>query len=649
MLSICSVLGIFMRMMSATWFRLELGAVFSEDSALGTNLPLNVWSCFLLGLLCSGGDAMGIVYSKVLGGGGPGTHGGGSGSGMWRAGMGVSGSMINAVRAGMNRARRRGRRRSRGDRRDDIVRDRVDDVEWNDDYDDEDDNDPSSQISDIEAEEIGTTARRRRCNGHQDVDDRDHDERVAKTTFEPSPPPPSPLPRSRGNLDRAVPEYTESTIAGLLGLDDEFRIAGVGRGGYDDGNGEDEIRQVQLRGLSRRIMASPSIAFFPARKEANDVLEHYECGSSISRDSQLGDVMADDTTDARMRKIGMGEVSPSDVGGEDMPGRRDGARDGRATGQSSKSRTEPQNANPSGNANGPSSDVYRKLSDIGGRVVTYRRLQILEGWNSGTSPEEMKHIILLGLRLGFCGALGTFASLNASVILLLKSGKIGEALVGYAISIQLGIVSYRWGQYLAVYIFVWRCRLEERRAEKRGYGLRLRRLDSDEEEASDATSARKRYIISVRSLATVLFVAMFVSLGLAIYFFPSRRQYFISLIFTPFGCLARWKLMTKYNKYMPGFPLGTFACNIGGCALSGSLTSFLAGNLSSEETSVLHSMIAGFAGALSTFSAFIVEILSLMDPIIFKFDGMVYAMITVLWAVIVGIIGGQAKNWADEI
>ena len=54
MLSICSVVGIVIRAMSATWYRLEIGAVFSEDSALGTNLPLNVWSCFLLGLLCSG-------------------------------------------------------------------------------------------------------------------------------------------------------------------------------------------------------------------------------------------------------------------------------------------------------------------------------------------------------------------------------------------------------------------------------------------------------------------------------------------------------------------------------------------------------------------------------------------------------------------
>ena len=62
-----------------------------------------------------------------------------------------------------------------------------------------------------------------------------------------------------------MPEYPES-IAVLLGLDDEFRIAG------SDQSSEDEMRQVQLRGLSRRILASPSIAFFPARKEANDVL-----------------------------------------------------------------------------------------------------------------------------------------------------------------------------------------------------------------------------------------------------------------------------------------------------------------------------------------------------------------------------------------
>jgi hypothetical protein len=221
--------------------------------------------------------------------------------------------------------------------------------------------------------------------------------------------------------------------------------------------------------------------------------------------------MAADSTDVSIRK------SPSDIAGGDIsslvglrgsPRQHHGARDGEAN-DPSESQTKPQHSYPSVTTDGPSNDVYRKLSEISDHVATF---PFLEGWNSGTSPEEMKHIILLGLRLGFCGALGTFSSLNASVIRLLKSGKIGEALVGYAISIQLGIVSYRFGQHLAVYVFVWRCRLETQRDERRGYGLRLHHLDSDEEPASDAIPARRRYI-SVRSLATILFVAMFVSIG----------------------------------------------------------------------------------------------------------------------------------------
>jgi len=43
------------------------------------------------------------------------------------------------------------------------------------------------------------------------------------------------------------------------------------------------------------------------------------------------------------------------------------------------------------------------------------------------------------------------------------------------------------------------------------------------------------------------------------------------------------------------------------------------------------------------------EILSLIDPIIFKFDGVIYSIITILWAVIIGFVVSQAKNWADEM
>lgn len=59
---------------------------------------------------------------------------------------------------------------------------------------------------------------------------------------------------------------SEDTIAGLLGLDDDFRIVG------SQTNNEDEIRDVQLRALSRRIIASPSLAFFPAKKVEYDVM-----------------------------------------------------------------------------------------------------------------------------------------------------------------------------------------------------------------------------------------------------------------------------------------------------------------------------------------------------------------------------------------
>lgn len=56
-----------------------------------------------------------------------------------------------------------------------------------------------------------------------------------------------------------------ASIAGLLGLDEEFRIG-------NRQNGEDEVREVQLRALTRRIMASPSLVLFPAKKADIDVM-----------------------------------------------------------------------------------------------------------------------------------------------------------------------------------------------------------------------------------------------------------------------------------------------------------------------------------------------------------------------------------------
>jgi hypothetical protein len=88
-------------------------------------------------------------------------------------------------------------------------------------------------------------------------------------------------------------------------------------------------------------------------------------------------------------------------------------------------------------------------AELGETLQRLYGLNFSEGWDIGTSAEEMKHQILLGLRVGFCGAVSTWSSWNSAMISLLQRGKIGEALVGYALGIQLGVVCYRCKYFTA--------------------------------------------------------------------------------------------------------------------------------------------------------------------------------------------------------
>lgn len=349
--------------------------------------------------------------------------------------------------------------------------------------------------------------------------------------------------------------------------------------------------------------------------------DHFEIGELDENEHTFGDI-----------ELSEQSTSPSGEASGEASG---GQAETNSPSRSARHRAELQQLSPRNNSSSSSRSITREHSEssivqvdemihsISENVTTLRRIDLLEGWNVDTSADKMKDIILLGLRVGFCGALSTFSSLNASVIGLLRKGSIGEALVGYAVSLQLGIVSYRTGQHMAVYIFVWRCRREIKRDERRGYGLRLQAPDTDEEQAvSEEDEAKEenkcsRYIIpSVRTMATLLFTAMFVSLGFAAWQMPSHQQYLLSLLFTPLGCLARWMLMSRYNEKVAGFPLGTFSCNILSCALSGSIGSFLAGNPGPEESIVLQSLIAGFAGSLSTFATFVVGKFCVAKPLL---------------------------------
>ena len=290
-------------------------------------------------------------------------------------------------------------------------------------------------------------------------------------------------------------------------------------------------------------------------------------------------------------------------------------------------------------------------------IERLRRVNLADGWDTGTTPEAMSDDLMLGLRDGFCGALSSFSSWNSAMISLMRNGNIGGAFVGYMLGLQLPIIAYRFGQHVAVYIFVWRTRRETRIDERRGYGIRVSIDEESEryvrEQGSDGDDSddekKETELPSIRAVVTAIFITALVTQCTSISFFtePKQQQIALSLLFSPLGVLARWRL-TKLNRWRPTFPLGTFTCNILACALSGSLGSLLEGNPGPRESIVLVSIVSGFGGTLSSVAAFIVEVLAGVDPILFRFDGVVYAVASIGCAMIVGFIFSASAEWADQ-
>jgi fluoride ion exporter CrcB/FEX len=112
--------------------------------------------------------------------------------------------------------------------------------------------------------------------------------------------------------------------------------------------------------------------------------------------------------------------------------------------------------------------------------------------------------------------------------------------------------------------------------------------------------------------------------------------------------VSMYRRMMKFNLWRPSFPIGTFACNITACALSGTLGTLIAGNPGPRESITLVAIVAGFGGTLSSVARFIVEIIAGMDPVLFRLDGLMYAVSSVFWGVLVSFLFSASPDWADE-
>lgn len=432
---------------------------------------------------------------------------------------------------------------------------------------------------------------------------------------------------------------------------------------YRRKKGDSELRQVQLLALERRIRASPSLLLFPVKKEEADLMQHYfrdgyrrnrdENGTEEDQQELLlheEEKMEEDEDmqNVELTRTGQSQQpSPGSLGDEpDYGTERDRDLDQIIYDVSSSF----------------AGHVQSEARNMSSNLQMMTKVTLADGWDVGTTPEAMSEDLMLGLRDGFCGALSSFSSWNSSMVGLIRGGNVQEALVGYLLGLQLPIVAYRFGQHVAVYVFVWRCRREVRRDERRGYGIRLSQNehsldiegeDSDEDSPAIRTNGQARTnheLPSVRAVATALFVLAMVAqiTSLSFYSNPENQLIALSLFFSPFGVLTRWRL-GKYNALRPGFPLGTFSCNLLACALHGSLGSLLAGNPGPRERIVLVAFISGFGGTLSSVASFVVEVLQGIDPLLFRLDGVYYASCTIFWGMMIGLISVSGVDWADRV
>mmetsp|Transcript_12389 Transcript_12389/g.24681 ORF Transcript_12389/g.24681 Transcript_12389/m.24681 type:complete len:160 (-) Transcript_12389:207-686(-) len=139
--------------------------------------------------------------------------------------------------------------------------------------------------------------------------------------------------------------------------------------------------------------------------------------------------------------------------------------------------------------------------------------------------------------------------------------------------------------------------------------------------------------------------------ALLVFTSDSQRRFAISLLTTPLGVLACWRLSKLNRRGGSGnFPVGTYVANMLAIALNGSLGAFLGGQgTTGRERIVLQSIIDGFGGSLSTLTRFLIEVLNGIDPVAGRSEGLSYLGATLLSGLVIGFVTRQATDWVDTV
>ncbi|RMX83333.1 hypothetical protein D0867_16100, partial [Hortaea werneckii] len=207
----------------------------------------------------------------------------------------------------------------------------------------------------------------------------------------------------------------------------------------------------------------------------------------------------------------------------------------------------------------------------------------------------------IGVTVGFCGSLTTFASVARDAFLAISNNlKTDPTATHFVTAIAR---SRSAGYSVMALLAVWLLEISlSLIALKSGAHLAVVTAALLESKAPQANYERfMNFIIIPLSCAVWIGSIIF---AIFIPYSAWRGQVLLALVFAPLGCILRFQLSVSLNRRIGSFPLGTFLANI-----LGSLTLGMCYDLQRSSAAqsvigcqVLQGIEEGFSGALTTFS-----------------------------------------------
>jgi fluoride ion exporter CrcB/FEX len=245
----------------------------------------------------------------------------------------------------------------------------------------------------------------------------------------------------------------------------------------------------------------------------------------------------------------------------------------------------------------------------------------------------------VGLRVGFCGSLTTWAGWNQSMVQRCVDGDWARGLMGYVVGAELAGASLQLGHHAAGALWQWRS------------GCRAPGADATEGEQSVVVPAGEAPPTPLLSQASARWVEDSVCLAVLLASLSgcavvvgtadafASRSICLAALCGPFGVLLRWYMGRWKLQWLPA---GTLAANSLGAMVAAAVAASRSGRYWSPLLN--DALQAGFAGGLSTVSTVAAETTLLMRPPT-RWQGYAYLALTFLFgfAPAAAIYGGATR------